>query len=62
VVSLVLNGLAQFQPAFAELPRFVQIGLIGTTLLGGGLMALLLRERIIDVGRGLRLWWQEWGP
>ena len=46
VASLILNGLAQFQPAFGELPRFVQIGLIGTTLLGGDLVALLLRERM----------------
>ena len=62
LAGLVINGLAQFLPAFGELPRFIQIGLIGTILLGGGLLALFVREQILNVGRSMRLHWQDWGP
>jgi hypothetical protein len=61
LVSLILNGLVQFLPAFAEFPRFIQVGFIGIILLGGGLIALFLREEIIGIGRRARLHWQGWG-
>jgi hypothetical protein len=47
VLALVLNGVAQFGPGFAQLDRWIQIGAIGALLLGGGLAALFRRERIL---------------
>ncbi len=62
IVSLLLNGLVQFMPALAEIPRFIQVGSIGTSLLCGGLIALLFREQILTLGHNLHLQLQEWGP
>ena len=43
-LALIANAIAQLGPGFVDLPRWIQLGTIGTILLGGGLAALLRRE------------------
>jgi hypothetical protein len=62
VVALVANAIAQFGPGFVELPRWVQIGVTGAILLGGGLFGLFRRERILAARRRLAEQWREWEP
>ncbi len=57
IVAMFVNGLVQFSYAFVEMPRFIQIGIIGTILLGSGLAALFLRDKIFI----LRHSWEK-GP
>ena len=59
-LALIVNGLVQFGPAFANLPRFVQIGLVGSTLLLLGLLALFRREELIKRRNSLRDEWRGW--
>jgi hypothetical protein len=60
VLSLVANALAQFGPAFADLPRWIQLGSIGVILFGGGILALFQREQILGVRRVLLNEWKRW--
>jgi hypothetical protein len=57
LVALFAAGLIQFGQAFIELPRFVQIGLIGLILLGGGLAVLFLKDRLLEAHR---TWREKW--
>jgi hypothetical protein len=61
-LALIANAIAQFGPGFIELPRWVQLGSIGTILLGGGLAALLRREQILATRRALVGEWRQWQP
>ncbi|MGB1249800.1 MAG: SCO7613 C-terminal domain-containing membrane protein [Candidatus Promineifilaceae bacterium] len=58
--TLIANGLIQYGPAFANLPRFVQLGTIGSTLLTLGLLALFRREQILRTRDLLQEGWREW--
>ncbi|MBI5714464.1 MAG: hypothetical protein HZC38_13735 [Chloroflexi bacterium] len=60
VLSLVANALAQFGPAFADLPRWIQLGSIGVILFGGGILALFQRERILVARNALLTEWKRW--
>ncbi len=60
VLSLVANALAQFGPAFADLPRWIQLGSIGVILFSGGILALFQREQILDARRALLTEWKRW--
>ena len=62
VLSLLANALAQFGPAFVELPRWVQLGSIGALLLGSGLAALFRREQILTLRRAVAGEWKRWEP
>jgi hypothetical protein len=62
ILALVLNGLAQFGPAFVNLERWIQIGTIGTILLVIGLVALFRRQRLLEVRRTLTSEWKMWRP
>jgi len=59
-LALIVNAVAQLGPSFVELPRWIQIGAIGTILLGGGLAALLRREQILTARRALGKEWKSW--
>jgi len=54
--------VAQLGPAFAELSGWIQIGLTGTILLGGGMLALLKREEILAARQRFSTEWREWEP
>jgi hypothetical protein len=59
VLSLIANAIAQFGPGFVELPRWIQLGVIGSILLGGGLMALFRREQLLAIRRRLTDEWRH---
>jgi Predicted membrane protein (DUF2157) len=61
-LALVANALVQFGSAFIELDRWIQIGVIGSLLLGGGLLALFRRDRIITARRHFTEDWKKWQP
>jgi hypothetical protein len=58
--ALLVVAVAQLGPAFIELPRWVEIGIIGSLLLGGGLVALFRREQIVAARKNLSAEWKKW--
>jgi hypothetical protein len=60
VLSLVANAIAQLGPGFVELPRWIQLGVIGSILLGGGLVALFQREQLLASRQRLTEEWRQW--
>jgi hypothetical protein len=62
VLALIANGIAQLGPAFIELSRWIQLGLVGTILLGIGLVALFKREEILAARQRLTQEWGQWEP
>jgi hypothetical protein len=58
--ALLMNAVAQLGPAFIELPRWVHIGLIGSLLLGGGLLGLFRRDQIITARKKFTEDWRSW--
>ena len=60
VAALLVVAVAQLGPAFIELPRWVEVGIIGSLLLGGGLVALFRRERIVTTRKNLSNEWKKW--
>jgi hypothetical protein len=61
-VGLLANAIAQLGPAFVDLSGWIQIGLTGTILLGGGMLALLRREEILAARQRFSAEWREWEP
>jgi hypothetical protein len=61
IFAFLANGVVQLGPAFVEMPRWIQIGLTGGTLFGGGLLALFKREELIRTRTKLSEGWKEWG-
>jgi hypothetical protein len=61
-LALLVLAVAQLGPAFIELPRWVEIGIIGSLLLGGGLLALFRREQIVAARKNLTDEWRKWQP
>jgi hypothetical protein len=61
-LALVTNVVAQFGPAFVELPRWIQLGLTGGILLGGGIAFLVRREELLRTRRALTEEWRRWQP
>ena len=61
-LALVANAVAQFGPAFVELPRWIQLGLTGGILLGGGIAFLVRREEFLRTRRALTEEWRRWQP
>jgi hypothetical protein len=61
-LALVTNAVAQLGPAFVELPRWIQLGITGGTLLGGGIVFLVRREKLLATRRALTEEWQGWQP
>ena len=62
ILALFFNAIVQLGPGFMELPRWIQIGLTGSILLGSGLAALFKREEIITVRQKLSEDWRKWEP
>ncbi len=60
VLSMVVNAIAQLGPGFVELPRWIQLGVIGGILLGGGLVALFRREQLLAARKRLTDEWRQW--
>jgi len=60
--ALLANAVAQFGPAFVELPRWIQLGITGSVLLGGGIAFLVRREELLRVRRAFTEEWKEWQP
>jgi len=61
-VALLANAMAQFGPAFVELPRWIQLGITGSVLLGGGIAFLVRREELLRTRRALTEEWRRWQP
>jgi hypothetical protein len=61
-LALIANAIAQLGPGFVELPRWIQLGVTGGILLGGGLAALFRREEILATRRRLTEEWRQWEP
>ena len=61
-IALLANAVAQLGPAFIELPSWIQIGVIGSLLLGGGLLALFRREQVISARKQISEDWKKWQP
>jgi len=59
-VAILGNALAQLGPAFFELPRWAQSGLTGAILLGGGIVALLKRQELLEARRAFGEHWSKW--
>ena len=60
--ALIAIAVVQLGPGFIDLPRWIQIGLTGAILLGGGMAALFKREQIINTRRRLTDEWRQWNP
>ena len=60
VLSLAANAVAQLGPGFVELTRWIQLGIIGVILLGGGLVALFRREQLLTTRKRLTDGWRRW--
>jgi hypothetical protein len=60
VLALIVNAVAQLGPAYVELPRWIQLGSIGAILLGGGLVALFRREKLLAARKRLTDEWRLW--
>jgi hypothetical protein len=61
-LALLANAIAQLGPAFVELSGWIQLGLIGSLLLGGGILALLKREELLAARQRLTTEWGTWEP
>jgi len=61
-VALLANAMAQFGPAFVELPRWIQLGITGSVLLGGGIAFLVRRKELLRTRRALTEEWRRWQP
>jgi hypothetical protein len=61
-LGLLANAIAQLGPAFVDLSGWIQLGLTGTILLGGGMLALLKREEILSARQRLTDEWRQWEP
>jgi hypothetical protein len=61
-LGLLANAVAQLGPAFVDLSGWIQLGLTGTILLGGGMLALLKREEILSARQRLTDEWRKWEP
>ena len=62
VLALIANAFAEIGPGFVALDRWVQIGTIGSLLLGGGLIALFRRESILSLRRAVTTELKGWQP
>jgi hypothetical protein len=61
-IAFLANAIVQLVPGFIDLPRWIQIGLTGTILLGAGMAALFRREQILNTRRRLTDEWRQWNP
>jgi hypothetical protein len=59
-LALIANALVQLGPGLIELPRWIQLGVTGGILLGGGLAALFKREQILAARHTLTQEWRQW--
>lgn len=59
-LALIANAVVQLGPAFVEMERWVQLGITGTILLGGGIAALFKREEILVARHKLTEEWGRW--
>ncbi|MCK4824373.1 hypothetical protein KA005_51955, partial [bacterium] len=60
VVALIANAIVQLGPGFIDLPRWIQIGVTGGILLGGGMVGLIKREELLATRQKLTEEWRNW--
>lgn len=60
VIAIIANAFVQLGPGFSNLPRWVQIGLTGIILFGGGMSALFKREAILETRKKITEEWRSW--
>ena len=60
VIAIIANAVVQLGPGFVDLPRWIQIGLTGIILFGGGMAALFKREAILETRKKLTEEWRRW--
>ena len=61
-LALFANAVFQLGPGLISMDRWIQIGLTGAILLGGGLVALFKREDILSTRRKVTDGWRQWNP
>jgi hypothetical protein len=61
-LALIANAIVQLGPAFIELSRWIQLGVTGSILFGGGMAALLKREALLATRQKLKEEWRRWEP
>jgi len=60
VIAIMANAVVQLGPGFVDLPRWIQIGLTGIILFGGGMSALFKKEAILKTRKKLTEEWRRW--
>jgi len=60
VIAIIANAVVQLGPGFVDLPRWIQIGLTGIILFGGGMAALFKREAILETREKITQEWRSW--
>jgi hypothetical protein len=60
VLSLLINGIAQLGPGFVHLSRWIQLAIIGSILLVGGLTGLFRREKLLSTRKRITEEWSHW--
>jgi hypothetical protein len=59
-IAFLANVVVQLGAGFVNLTRWMQIGITGGVLFGGGLLALSKREQLLAVRERLSKTWREW--
>jgi hypothetical protein len=59
-IAFLANVIVQLGAGFVDLSRWVQIGLTGGILFGGGLLALSKREQLLATRERFTKTWREW--
>ncbi|MEN8242765.1 MAG: hypothetical protein ABFS17_12645 [Chloroflexota bacterium] len=60
VIAIVANAVMQLGPGFIDLPRWIQIGLTGIILFGGGMGAMFKRDAILETREKITQEWRSW--
>lgn len=61
-LALIGNAIVQLGSGFIDLPRWLQLGITGGILLGGGVAALFKRETILATRQRITEEWRRWEP
>jgi hypothetical protein len=60
VIAIIANALVQLGPGFVDLPRWIQIGITGIILFGGGMAALFKRDEMLETRKKIAKEWRRW--
>ncbi|MEN8243072.1 MAG: hypothetical protein ABFS17_14230, partial [Chloroflexota bacterium] len=59
-LALIANAVVQLGPVFLELDNWIKIGITGSILLGGGMLALFKREQLLETRHKISDEWKSW--